>query len=99
VHPFGRQAAGARAPTVVAGRAILLGRSPRPLVVGLHFVAFAFVWNEASIAVPGAIVFLLGAAGLALIATSADRWVPLVSGVPSGFVLLAGSLGAVRRSS
>jgi hypothetical protein len=62
------------------------------LVVGLHFIAFAFVWREASIAVPGAIVFLLGVAGLALSATSANEWVPLVSGVCSGFVLLAGSL-------
>ena len=34
-------------------------------VVGLHFIAFAFVWREASIAVPGAIVLLLGVAGLA----------------------------------
>lgn len=62
------------------------------LVVGLHFIAFAFVWREASIAVPGAIVFLLGVAGLALSATSANEWVPLVSGVCSGFVLLVGSL-------
>jgi hypothetical protein len=58
-------------------------------------MAFAFVWNEASIAVPGAIVFLLGAAGLALSATSANSWVPIVSGVSSGFVLLAGGLGGV----
>ena len=66
------------------------------LVVGLHFIAFAFVWREASIAVPGAIVLLLGVAGLALSATSANKWVPLLSGVCSGFVLLVGSLlGAV----
>jgi hypothetical protein len=66
------------------------------LAVGLHFVAFAFVWKEASIAVPGATVLLLGAAGLALAATSAHDWVPLVSGASSGFVLLAGSLLAAR---
>jgi hypothetical protein len=65
------------------------------LVVGLHFIAFAFVWRDASIAAPGAIVFLLGVAGLALSATSATEWVPLVSGVSSGFVLLVGCLGAV----
>jgi hypothetical protein len=64
------------------------------LVVGLHFIAFAFVWREASIALPGAALLLLGGAGLALAATSAHDWVPLVSGVSSGFVLLAGSLGA-----
>jgi hypothetical protein len=70
------------------------------LVVGAHFVAFALVWRDASIAVPGAIVFLLGVAGLALSATAADEWVPLVSGVSSGYVLLAGSLfGAVTARS
>jgi hypothetical protein len=69
------------------------------LVVGLHFIAFAFVWQTASIAVPGAIVLLLGVAGLALTATSANGWVPLVSSVSSGFVLLAGSLGAVRQDT
>jgi hypothetical protein len=66
------------------------------LVVGLHFVGFAFVWHEASIAVPGTAVFLLGVAGLAVAATSAHEWVPLLSGVCSGFVLLAGSLWAAR---
>ena len=63
--------------------------------MGLHFVGFAVVWKEASIAVPGAVVLLLGAAGLALAATSARAWVPLVSGVSSGFVLLAGCLWAL----
>ena len=64
-------------------------------VVGLHFVALAFVWRETSIGTLGTIVLLLGAAGLAPSATSAMAWVPLLSGVCSGFVLLAGSLGAV----
>jgi len=67
------------------------------LVVGLHFIAFAFVWQEASIAVPGAIVSLLGVAGLTLSATAANEWVPLVSGVCSGFVLLIGSLVGARE--
>jgi hypothetical protein len=61
------------------------------LVVGLHFVGFAFVWKDSSIAVSGTVLFLLGVAGLALTATAAREWVPLVSGVCSGFSLLAGS--------
>jgi hypothetical protein len=69
------------------------------LVVGLHFVVLAFVWKEASIAVPGAVVFLLGIAGLALTATPTREWVPLLSGVCSGFVLLAGSLWAVGQAA
>jgi hypothetical protein len=69
------------------------------LVAGLHFVGFAFVWKEASIAVPGEVVLLLGVAGLALVATSAREWVPLLSGVCSGFVLLAGSLWAVGQAA
>lgn len=69
------------------------------LVVGLHFIGFALVWKEPSIAVPGAFVMLLGVAGLTVAATSAKEWVPLLSGVASGFVLLAGCLGAAMVQS
>jgi hypothetical protein len=58
-------------------------------VVGLHFVAFARLWRAPGLAPP------LGAAGLAMSATSAADWAPVVSGVVSGFVLLTGCLAAV----
>ncbi|MBB6345557.1 hypothetical protein ACWGH8_08890 [Nonomuraea muscovyensis] len=61
-------------------------------VVGVHFIALAPVWKEWGIAVPGVVLTLLGAAGLVLAATAAVAWVPLVSGVLSGVVLLAGSV-------
>ncbi|WP_197093866.1 hypothetical protein [Nonomuraea sp. SBT364] len=66
-------------------------------VVGVHFVALAPIWKDWSIAVPGAALSLLGVAGLVLASTSAVTWVPLVSGVLSGVVLLAGSLFAAWR--
>ena len=69
------------------------------VVVGVHFVALASVWQEPSVVVLGAIVLLLGAAGLALSATSAMKWVPILSGVCSGFVLLVGSLGTVAQEA
>ncbi|WP_228010462.1 hypothetical protein [Nonomuraea phyllanthi] len=62
------------------------------LVVGVHFVALAPIWKDRSIAVPGVLLTLLGAAGLVLASTPAAGWVPLVSGVLSGVVLLAGGL-------
>lgn len=62
------------------------------LVVGLHFVAFAVIWREKSIAIPGSLLFAFGAAGLVMSDTGALRWVPLVSGVASGCALLIGSL-------
>ncbi|MFG3441308.1 hypothetical protein ACGF0J_29035 [Nonomuraea sp. NPDC047897] len=61
-------------------------------VVGVHFVALAPVWKDWGIAVPGAVLTVLGVAGLVMAATSAVTWVPLVSGVLSGAVLLAGSV-------
>lgn len=61
-------------------------------VVGVHFVALAPIWKDWSIAVPGVALTLLGAGGLVLAATPAVAWVPVVSGVLSGVVLLAGSL-------
>lgn len=60
-------------------------------VVGVHFVALAPVWKDWSIAVPGVVLTLLGAAGLVLASTTAVAWVPLVSGVLSGVVLLTGT--------
>lgn len=67
-------------------------------VVGVHFIALAPVWKDWGIAVPGAVLTLLGGAGLALAFTSAVAWVPLVSGVLSGVALLAGSLIFGRRA-
>jgi hypothetical protein len=66
-------------------------------VVGLHLVAFAPLWGEPDIAVPGVALAVLGATGLALAFTSAAEWVPLVSGVLSGVTLLGCSLFAVAR--
>jgi hypothetical protein len=61
-------------------------------VVGVHFVALAPIWKDWGIAVPGVVLTLLGAAGLVLASTAAVAWVPLISGVLSGVVLLTGSL-------
>ncbi|MBV2363825.1 hypothetical protein ACFPZ0_20100 [Streptomonospora nanhaiensis] len=65
------------------------------LVVGLHFVALMAVWRERGIAVPGAVLTALGAAGFALLATPAAAWTPFVSGVLSGATLLACGLYVV----
>ncbi|WP_200823969.1 hypothetical protein [Nonomuraea solani] len=62
------------------------------LVVGVHFIALAPVWKDWSIAVPGGVLSLLGAVGLVMASTAALAWVPIVSGVLSGVVLLAGCL-------
>ncbi|TDD04711.1 hypothetical protein [Nonomuraea diastatica] len=62
------------------------------LVVGAHFVALAPVWKDRSIAVPGVLLTLLGTAGFVLVPTAAVAWVPVVSGVLSGVVLLAGAV-------
>ncbi|MCP2346599.1 hypothetical protein [Nonomuraea roseoviolacea] len=67
-------------------------------VVGVHFVALAPVWKDWSIAVPGAVLTVLGVAGLVMASTSAVTWVPLLSGVLSGVVLLAGSVTFGWRS-
>lgn len=63
------------------------------LIVGLHFVAFGYagVW-ERSIARPAWLLVALGVAGFGLVAAADPGWTSLVSGVLSGFVLLAGSL-------
>ncbi|MET8048991.1 hypothetical protein ABZU75_15465 [Streptosporangium sp. NPDC005286] len=60
-------------------------------VVGVHFIALAPVWKDWGIAVPGVVLTLLGAAGLVLASTAAVAWVPFVSGVLSGVVLLTGT--------
>lgn len=61
-------------------------------VVGVHFVALAPVWRQRSILVPGVTLTVLGVAGFIMAAASALTWIPFVSGVVSGVVLLAGSL-------
>jgi len=61
-------------------------------VVGVHFIALAPVWKDWSIAVPGVVLTLLGTTGLVLASTAAVAWVPLISGVLSGVVLLTGAL-------
>ncbi|MCK2216949.1 hypothetical protein MF672_024610 [Actinomadura sp. ATCC 31491] len=68
------------------------------LVVGVHFVALAPVWRAWGIAVPGVLLTALGGTGLALVATPAVAWVPFVSGVLSGAVLLAGSVSTAWRA-
>ncbi|MFI6499587.1 hypothetical protein [Nonomuraea typhae] len=68
-------------------------------VVGVHFVALAPVWKDWSIGVVGMVLTLLGVAGGVLAATAGLDWVPLVSGVGSGVVLLAGALGAGWRAT
>ncbi|MEU7988261.1 hypothetical protein AB0B56_25630 [Streptosporangium canum] len=67
-------------------------------VVGVHFIALAPVWKDWSIAVPGVVLTLLGVAGLVLASTAAVAWVPFVSGVLSGIVLLTGTAAFGWRS-
>ncbi|RSN46508.1 MULTISPECIES: hypothetical protein [Actinomadura] len=68
------------------------------LIVGLHFVVLAPIWKRTAIAVPGALLTALGVAGMVMAALSHVDWIPFVSGVLSGAVLLGGSLyGAARR--
>ncbi len=69
------------------------------LVVGLHFLAFrvAGVWGGGSLRSATPLV-ILGAAGLVMAAAGAASWVPLVSGVLSGFTLLTGSLSVTLRA-
>lgn len=67
-------------------------------IVGIHFAALASAWKTPSILVVGALLTVLGIAGLALLGTAALPWVPFVSGVLSGVTLLGGSLYGVRRA-
>jgi hypothetical protein len=69
------------------------------VVVGLHFIAFRWVWQQRSILVPGILLTGYGGAGLIMAATPAVDWVPLVSGVLSGITLLAGCLLVAGRES
>ena len=65
------------------------------VVVGVHFVALAVVWREASLHVLGAALALCGTAGLVLAATgTGDVVIATVGGVVPGFVLLAGGAWA-----
>ncbi|MFB9800862.1 hypothetical protein [Streptomonospora salina] len=68
------------------------------VVVGLHFIALAAVWTAPSVAVPGAVLTALGAAGFALAALSLTPWVPAVSGVLSGVTLLACGVAATAAA-
>ncbi|MEV7805192.1 hypothetical protein AB0O28_19795 [Microbispora sp. NPDC088329] len=68
------------------------------VVVGVHFIALAPIWKEWGIAVPGVLLTVLGAVGLVLASTAAVAWVPFVSGVLSGLVLLTGSVAFGRRA-
>jgi hypothetical protein len=62
------------------------------VVVGVHFIAFLWVWKQRSILIPGVLLTGYGVVGLIMATTSAVAWVPVVSGVLSGVTLLAGSL-------
>ncbi|WP_030415968.1 hypothetical protein [Streptomyces sp. NRRL S-1448] len=68
------------------------------LIVGLHFMALAAVWQRRSVAVPGTALTALGVAGLGMAATRAVVWVPFVSGVLSGVALLGGCAYAIAQS-
>ncbi|RVX44951.1 hypothetical protein EDD27_7723 [Nonomuraea polychroma] len=61
-------------------------------IVGVHFVALWPVWRAVSILIPGIGLTVLGLAGLVMVWTRAVEWVPFVSGVLSGMVLLTGSV-------
>lgn len=64
-------------------------------MVGAHFLSLAVVWHDAGTAVVGAVMTTVGCLGLALAATQTIVvWIPSISGVISGFTLVAGSLAA-----
>ncbi|MFD8549005.1 hypothetical protein [Streptomyces sp. NPDC059649] len=68
------------------------------LIVGLHFMALAAVWQRRSVAVPGTALTALGVVGLGMAATRAVVWVPFVSGVLSGVALLGGCAYAIAQT-
>ncbi|MEN3537395.1 hypothetical protein AAH991_19945 [Microbispora sp. ZYX-F-249] len=68
------------------------------LVVGVHFIALAPIWKERGIAALGVLLSVLGAVGLVLASTAAVAWVPFVSGVLSGLVLLTGAVAFGGRA-
>lgn len=86
---FALRAAGAPDETAVAWLA---------LIVGLHFMALAAVWQRRSIAVLGMALTALGVTGLGMAATRAVVWVPFVSGVLSGVALLGGCAYAIAQT-
>ena len=67
-------------------------------VAGLHFVGLGLVREQPIIALAGAFVLVFAIAGLAVAATAACDWVPVVSGVVPGLTLLAGSLFALAQA-
>ncbi|MFC7588097.1 hypothetical protein ACFQYP_33705 [Nonomuraea antimicrobica] len=60
-------------------------------MAGVHFVAFAPVWRERGLLIPGVVLILIGVAGFALAAATALECVPVASGVLTGVTILAGS--------
>jgi hypothetical protein len=65
------------------------------VVVGAHFLALAALWRDIGIFVVGAVMMMVGVAGLVMAAIgTAVAWIPSISGVVSGCTLLAGSLAA-----
>lgn len=64
-------------------------------VVGAHFGVLAWTWQEAGLRVVAALLLVVGILGLLLASTAtAVAWIPVVSGVSSGLVLLSGGLVA-----
>ncbi|WP_327588100.1 hypothetical protein OHA25_14625 [Nonomuraea sp. NBC_00507] len=68
------------------------------LIVGVHFIALWPVWRAVSILIPGLGLTVLGLVGLIMVWTPAVEWVPFVSGVLSGLLLLTGSAFYAQRS-
>lgn len=62
-------------------------------VVGAHFGFLAWIWREPGLGIVAAFLTVLGVLGLVLAATAtAVVWIPAISGVTSGLVLLSGGL-------
>ncbi|MHA6785980.1 hypothetical protein ACVGOW_34030 [Pseudonocardia saturnea] len=88
---------------IVAGAQVLnaLGLPPLPwvtIVVGVHFLPLARMWNAPSLGRVGAALVLCGVAGLvAAVAAASPAVVALLAGVLAGAVLLGGSLWGATR--
>jgi hypothetical protein len=65
------------------------------VVVGVHFIAFLWVWQQRTILIPGFLLTGYGVAGLIMASTSAVDWVPFVAGVLSGVTLLICCLATI----
>ncbi len=69
------------------------------LIVGLHFLALAVVWDQPSVRWLGMAITIAGAAGLLLAALGAsDAVIATVAGIGAGTLLLGGSWWAVLDS-